>query len=85
MAGVRRASDREVDARQTAKRLATVTALPVSRPTGNGGTVAEVTSATAGEVMPARGNTIGKTRRGRKRIACLLAHFFESRGYGAYG
>jgi len=39
---------------RSAKRLATVTALPVARPSGNGGATTEGVSAVVGKVTPVR-------------------------------
>jgi len=47
--------DRDINAAQNLKRLATVTALPVASPSGNGGTTAEVVSVVVGKkVTPVR-------------------------------
>lgn len=46
--------DRDFNAAQNLKRLATATALPVASPSSNDGTVAGMVSATAGKVTPVR-------------------------------
>ncbi|MDA8092293.1 MAG: zinc ribbon domain-containing protein, partial [Betaproteobacteria bacterium] len=46
--------DRDHNAALNLQRLATVTALPVASPTGNGGAAAEMVPAVAGEVTPVR-------------------------------
>lgn len=46
--------DRDLNAAQNLKRLATATALPVASPAGNGGTVAGMVPASVGKVTPVR-------------------------------
>lgn len=47
-------SNRRLNAALNLKRLATVTALPVARPSGNGGATTEGVSAVVGKVTPVR-------------------------------
>ena len=46
--------DRDRNAAQNLKRLATATALPVASPSGNGGTTAEMAFTVVGKVTPVR-------------------------------
>jgi putative transposase len=46
--------DRDLNAAQNLKRLATATALPVASPTGNGGDATGIVTVVAGKVTPVR-------------------------------
>jgi len=66
--------DRDHNAAQNLKRLATVTALPVASPSGNGGTTAEVVSVVVGKVTPVRYDS--ETGSGQEENCVhLCAHF----------